>query len=1140
MENLGPNATLVLDATDRSYTRVIFQPLRPPLNQEFNLVQDLINDEIQNIASSTFQSGFIQVGSLSGMPLGNTSDLWANVIKIVNPYCIINGHFLYVGGGTNQFQPNTTSTIWALLSGQDSESVFILPPVPATGSRDDLVFLEVWEERLTPQSNIVKYGNSQYGGTNYSNDLIDPNVKKETTERTQLKYRLRSAIGIDFISFREGINDPSVFAQGAMSTQSTYLFTKTPQGHYIAGNGDAASIAALGTVDGHSYAIPIAAVHRKNSTAFNNITNPNGSATIIDQLVSDRPDGTFQDQIAQDDIEDLRHVIFPNQSDAQILQQNIDLLINSTPNRLILGDDPSLFSNTDLQVDSIAATGTTGQGTNTLYRRPNNYQRSFAENEIAQRTVYFDQAPVLNGQGYYEIVPPIFYTISDTLNYQSLNPFVGGVLQPVIRNGTTRAVIPGNITAGINGWVNLGDRLNKAPAQFLPLHATDITTAGTLIVEYDLVIPAGTGFSQVPTQILSIFDNVNDLPVQYTPGNTPVTTTLSRVVNGFADTQTVLSVYNFLNPDNVLNETYTPGAIVRVYNMAGNRTSSITIPFEIDNNPVLSVYRVQNAATLADITLGLAGNNKILLNADGSLTINFSSFFPGPTETVSVTVLLQGTMVQPAVQNSGIQNFLKSQYLVVTTTGNTTYQITPAQNPNKIEWVYGVGGLQESTGLSYACFVGPATGPGILNQDFTVAGIGTDTLTLTFNPAPAAGQLLTIPLIGSYAPLLSDQYTITYDYVPYQGLSNLLSVGQTMQAEVVYLSDKALVSTNGTGGGPFSNVSASSVQFPINSTDADYLFENKPVPTPRDQAVSTIKYLDYQYDYAPTTSFLKPGDILTLTKQAMGALTYPARGCSLNTPNISYRVENLVFPVTQNVSNQTTGTSQSYNLKYPVMNVYGTYTVATNYGLQGTATFNSGERSILGAGAAFTSQLVSGCFIRPVNTTTWYQVQSVQSDTNATLQNVYPGATITTAFEIFLPNIQVFQNGNLLAPNAFTAVLGKEGIIALNFAPATTDVITVNYTTGLNTMNALYGLAKGVGGTLNGELLMFVLTTTSCVEFVNTPEFNEQALGTANSLIFNNTVSIDNTTGSTNEGNRVVIAADFFYTKFRRLNQSQT
>jgi hypothetical protein len=56
---------------------------------------------------------------------------------------------------------------------------------------------------------------------------------------------------------------------------------------------------------------------------------------------------------------------------------------------------------------------------------------------------------------------------------------------------------------------------------------------------------------------------------------------------------------------------------------------------------------------------------------------------------------------------------------------------------------------------------------------------------------------------------------------------------------------------------------------------------------------------------------------------------------------------------------------------------------------------------------------------------------------------------------------------------------------------------------------------------------------------VNRPEFNLLKVGSANHLIFNNNLEVTSLEGTLNEANRVVIAADFFYTKNRRLSINQ-
>ncbi|NBP24923.1 MAG: hypothetical protein EBU81_10340, partial [Proteobacteria bacterium] len=205
--------------------------------------------------------------------------LWANV----------NGWIIPVTGTMN---PN----------GVTGNRINLFPP-PASDSRIDFVFLEVWLAQLAPNpstankpsaTTIWKYGNVMFGGTNEPDDLEDPAIGFETTERVQLQYRLRvygsgSGLGasVNLAVYPDGLGDPNVVAQGTAATPlAGFPFLNMREalgdpGLWRAGDGVATN--ALGTVDGYVYAIPVAAVFRRNTlpfvavATFPGVANQNGS-----------------------------------------------------------------------------------------------------------------------------------------------------------------------------------------------------------------------------------------------------------------------------------------------------------------------------------------------------------------------------------------------------------------------------------------------------------------------------------------------------------------------------------------------------------------------------------------------------------------------------------------------------------------------------------------------------------------------------------------------------------------------------------------------------------------------------------------------------------------------------------------------
>jgi len=224
------------------------------------------------------------------------------------------------------------------------------------------------------QNSIYRNGNVlSSAAVALTDNIEDPLVGVETTKRVQVQYRIRrtgTTEGVNFKVQADGFSNPNILAQGtAGAPVATYPFVpadnasvvlnssapsyeETDNGLYIAGDGTATSAAALGTLDGYVYAIPIAFVFRRNN-AYNGgvgagwspLNNTNGALTYdhADGFVninvysplatgdSDRPDGYFADAIAATDILDLRRsVSFTGIDFASELQYQMQSLQDGT------------------------------------------------------------------------------------------------------------------------------------------------------------------------------------------------------------------------------------------------------------------------------------------------------------------------------------------------------------------------------------------------------------------------------------------------------------------------------------------------------------------------------------------------------------------------------------------------------------------------------------------------------------------------------------------------------------------------------------------------------------------------------------------------------------------------------------------
>lgn len=281
-QDFGNGVSRTLSAQNRQFQVVVWQANKPPLDSELNLVAQVDWERQAEQVRSKMHSGFI-VDPMQSDKDFQTNINWSNWFKFGRPDPASNGNILYAN--VNGWILPVVGT--GLADGDESNRINLFPP-PTTDSRIDFVFLEVFQAQVAPNpstqnkpsaSTIWKFGNVEFGGTNISDDLEDPTIGFETTERVQLQYRIRVVGGgaglgtsVDLAQYPDGLEDPNVVAQGTASSPLTaFAWTNMKDelgdpGLWRAGNGDPNN--SLGTVDGYSYAIPICAIFRRNSSTF--------------------------------------------------------------------------------------------------------------------------------------------------------------------------------------------------------------------------------------------------------------------------------------------------------------------------------------------------------------------------------------------------------------------------------------------------------------------------------------------------------------------------------------------------------------------------------------------------------------------------------------------------------------------------------------------------------------------------------------------------------------------------------------------------------------------------------------------------------------------------------------------------------
>ncbi|WP_422448175.1 hypothetical protein [Thermoanaerobacterium sp. DL9XJH110] len=277
----------LLDPTDRGFAAIMFQQGKPPLDAEINLLQQIQNHLRAQIIRQLMPSGILSLGALT---TGVTSPL--NCLRLGETYAIVNGWLVKIAGANRS----------------DTANDIIFPDAPISGYRDDLAFIEFWFEEVAPtgspevdSESVYKYGGVQSG--TQTNDLMDTTIGDETTRRIQLRWRIRTVADVDFVNYPDGVNHGAkVKAWGGAGADTTYTFTasSTDSRLYVAGDGSAAACDALKCATGYVYALSLFKVHRRNQTAYDAVSNPDGAPAY--GQANPRPDQLYHNVIAARDV----------------------------------------------------------------------------------------------------------------------------------------------------------------------------------------------------------------------------------------------------------------------------------------------------------------------------------------------------------------------------------------------------------------------------------------------------------------------------------------------------------------------------------------------------------------------------------------------------------------------------------------------------------------------------------------------------------------------------------------------------------------------------------------------------------------------------------------------------------------------
>lgn len=936
-KNLGTKVSRVLEIIERSFDSVVFNQKRPPLDSEFNLLQEIQSDKVASILRSSCPSGFLSIGEITTSP--EDRDLiaaaWKNSIKFKNPLAMVNGWIVHLGGGTNQFQESSIESIWHQLSEDEDEIAYILSDPPTIAHREDFIFLEVWQSLIKNEDTVYKKGFVQNAESNLPNDLIDPNLEIATTYRVQIQYRIRHVSGVDFISYREGFGHSAVRAQGPLAQpNTTYLYSKHPQdlGLYISGDGSTTSQNDLGTVDGYVYAIPILRIHRKNKQAYS-LSNQNGSQySILSGQISDRPDGRFNDEIASNDVEDLRHLVSLSGFDlSSLLEKNIyDLWSRRLPSELKSSSlDENVIGNSILQVDAISGSAITGADTSA--RTPNSRRRSYTEGKEIQKISFTIVNPTTNA-GKLWFCPIGKQENSWEYELWDENEFYSKLNDDDYEPRVFQYDLSTNVRTEIVGgqWINLGeyrtfDYILDNPCfnkiEYIPANIADITNKSIVII-FDFITREGGGINQTIGgfnyhihKMLNARNNKDSRPVDFNDyrNNFEIKELKTpRITGSFIDSSLTRSISRFEEATiltNNFSERYKGACFEVSYKVLSTGSSSLTIPLTVYERTVAGVFSVFNLTTSVWITPSITKTGAGFLISN--LSVNLG-------DTLEFTLLCGNYTTDYVPHTKGIKN-IATNYIFTNAinVGSTEGVINANFVFPQCDAVLANAGYFTGVQNRYVAYVNNEM---IFLQD--LVGLGTPVIKYTLSsPSLVSGQIA-IHMLGYYNPSASDRMYFEYEHKPYKGIIQTRMIGeQTERFTILKLDDKISVTTAGSGNSnqfianEFKGMASG---LPISGSVREYNLFGGDIITPITGGNSSIRRISGRGgvldDFSETNTALYEGQVLTL---GINPSIPMGRGVIIQDPLIHERGFNLSVPSIRDENgdlNINPETSQPYDI----------------------------------------------------------------------------------------------------------------------------------------------------------------------------------------------------------------------------------
>lgn len=778
--------TRTLEKGDTGYRSLIFKPSKPPLDSELNFVGDLSASLARDIMNGLYPSGFLPANNAWSMGYDPTGEAYSiNLTNISNTIILKNslevpftlnmkGEIVQIGGTG---------------SADKSKVVITLPNPPGTGSRQDLVMLELWYMQLEPLVNngkpsantIYPYGNTQSGMTALDDEIYFAAIGTSTTARVQLQYRIRTVTGVNFGSYPEGVDDNlTVFARGSMASPTSYTFSADPNdaGLFIAGDGSSSAKNTLGTVDGYVYAVPMFRVHRRNAAPFS-LLNLNGAGKNIAQGNSDRPDGLLNDKVEDRDLEDLRHFLAVKTNFDEPLDNNFTSLLEGTLNTALmespLGADLN-YNGLGLHVDGFSVTDQTGA---IDVGQPNAQRRVISDAETlqssAQKLILSDRTVVNNLTA---------WAVNDQfiLNVAASNPtgtvFGGDGLKlfAVVRSGAVESRVEVPVST-----IPLGNSSLICSITSIPSGVTN----QELLAEFEISYPSGAGLSFVPQKVLKVYEVRDNANFSFVSKND---------LDGIKESSlaTTASAHDYIIGYSENHAFTTLGLL----SQAGDGSQSYSLPSTWGGASITHVHWAKVNGVLITRTSSPLNITEIRKNFDNTFTVTFNNAI-ALSANIEFGVGLATNAVRFQELNKAIDEMSTVEILSKTIVSGSNLTTVGFNASNII-----LSAQSEKASLSTyqsVCFIDGIQTPCAI----TLSGASVF-VTLGTTVGSSSNNKVEVVINKANALAANQRLQVFYDYTPYQGMTSLSSFGNNansyIRSKIVARCKGFLVHTSGTNG----------------------------------------------------------------------------------------------------------------------------------------------------------------------------------------------------------------------------------------------------------------------------------------------------------------------------------------------------